>query len=780
MVGDLVEKERLPKLGEEGFIKLNLEKVGNMSANGYFHPFLGRQRFCCFRYTENGNCDSNNGAWSWNYHFYDNNSGVYHCNHSFAGNQYGFNGYVYTHNKVYGSTNPYLGNANMGIYLTDDGGTPGFYLCVLATEYAMLKNSFHESRATAEELWQVLNLFDRLDYMGEVVFGKPPKVDGFFIRNDIPEDFLRNGEFGKNYTLTTNLYAGGPWKDGSNGFVNRLNSCPDQSDWDCDYGAGLNRNLFTNESKRFKEFVMSQDQSIRWLLGLAMVIKQCPDDSNFPFRTKAQEVMERLIRYISDGFYNYHGGDRVSNRWVIIQPDGNHVCLGADARSFSFYLATIGKKLTGKNYHNAVSLTTGLTSAMGIKLLYLPLLTNALPAKPFATDFNFLLIDMLGAMSKLDIKFFDPSTWSRALWSLPHKSIAKRSFANFLYNLERAGNQCDKRNNSFTIEPSLDLYTSILNNEAPYYPPQLYRDILVNDCFKCHTTLHDDCSEESSGVNYMMLFTHFSEVFLPHEVNLGGQNKYFEEGKLPYLLDRKLSFRVPYYVKQNAPIGNASNKLTIQAARSLKLTNKILSDGFCDFYAPHILLEPGFSASFGSKVFIENNRANCGIINSTGVSQQPFAYKTDNKPDTENSTYQLKNEYVPDSTFLKKLFENFKLSDWIRDEEIDALSEEDKQFILSYWGVNKNSDDFSFNASVFPNPSNGLFKIQVNTKQNGELDFQLFDVNGKEVRQQNLGYIEKTKSNEFEIDFSNLSKGIYLLRLQQEKIYIKNFRIIIQ
>lgn len=155
---------------------------------------------------------------------------------------------------------------------------------------------------------------------------------------------------------------------------------------------------------------MSQDQSIRWLLGLAMVIKQCPDDSNFPFRTKAQEVMERLIRYISDGFYNYHGGDPVSNRWVIIQPDGNHVCLGADARAFSFYLATIGKKLTGKNYHNAVSLTTGLTSAMGIKLLYLPFLTNALPAKPFATDFNFLLIDMLGAMSKLDIKFFDPST----------------------------------------------------------------------------------------------------------------------------------------------------------------------------------------------------------------------------------------------------------------------------------------------------------------------------------------------------------------------------------
>lgn len=169
-----------------------------------------------------------------------------------------------------------------------------------------------------------------------------------------------------------------------------------------------------------------------------------------------------------------------------------------------------------------------------------------------------------------------------------------------------------------------------------------------------------------------MLFTHFSEVFLPHEVNLGGQNKYLEEGKLPYLLDRKLSFRVPYYVKQNAPIGNASNKLTIQAARSLKLTNKILFDRqFCSNSGQIRMRKNNGSDTFddwlygspnefwyGFKVGVSANRdltfgvtatTNCGYC-SVGVLDNTFRWQfATDRSYTKNDVNYILSSY--DATF---------------------------------------------------------------------------------------------------------------------------------
>ncbi|MBZ9629958.1 T9SS type A sorting domain-containing protein [Salegentibacter sp. LM13S] len=62
--------------------------------------------------------------------------------------------------------------------------------------------------------------------------------------------------------------------------------------------------------------------------------------------------------------------------------------------------------------------------------------------------------------------------------------------------------------------------------------------------------------------------------------------------------------------------------------------------------------------------------------------------------------------------------------------------------------------------SIYPNPvTNG--KVYISTSQNKEKDIQIFNVLGKPV--------QRTKLRGKELDVSNLSAGIYILKIKEEK-----------
>ncbi len=63
----------------------------------------------------------------------------------------------------------------------------GFYLGVLATEYKIrqLNNNKIEAKETINEINNILTTIDRLDSVAETFWGKPPKLNGFFIREDV-------------------------------------------------------------------------------------------------------------------------------------------------------------------------------------------------------------------------------------------------------------------------------------------------------------------------------------------------------------------------------------------------------------------------------------------------------------------------------------------------------------------------------------------------------------------------------------------------------------------
>jgi hypothetical protein len=71
----------------------------------------------------------------------------------------------------------------------------GWYLSILSSEYAI--NNYLQldsaKEAVISELYYALNALKRLDSLGNTIYGLPAKVDGFFIRDDVPEDFFTNG-----------------------------------------------------------------------------------------------------------------------------------------------------------------------------------------------------------------------------------------------------------------------------------------------------------------------------------------------------------------------------------------------------------------------------------------------------------------------------------------------------------------------------------------------------------------------------------------------------------
>ena len=74
----------------------------------------------------------------------------------------------------------------------------GIHMAILATEYALLKQQGYTTDHIAEELYFAIKAFERLDAGAEPFFGNPgPNDPTFFLRDDIPSDFMKNeeGEF---------------------------------------------------------------------------------------------------------------------------------------------------------------------------------------------------------------------------------------------------------------------------------------------------------------------------------------------------------------------------------------------------------------------------------------------------------------------------------------------------------------------------------------------------------------------------------------------------------
>lgn len=275
-----------------------------------------------------------------------------------------------------------------GMKIGDGTSTLGYYIAQLALEYYLLYRNHQKTDSTLYELVCALYAINRLDLKAETTLKNPscsPQLNGFFVRDDVPCNFIQN-----NYEHFNYFSAGINNNSQSRGFASYFESGMSRtsSDWCDDYekgGSGL--------------FYISQDQVYNLLYGLAFVRRFVPEgvvakdrygntfwfqDGQIYLSEEAKAIAKRIIDNIRDpkkctgvscggddwsirfpnncdkvpssGFIDPHAFPLGESECVI-----DHKKWGA---SFSRDIICASKCLNGfcsAQYHNTFSLTGGRT-----------------------------------------------------------------------------------------------------------------------------------------------------------------------------------------------------------------------------------------------------------------------------------------------------------------------------------------------------------------------------------------------------------------------------------
>ena len=279
----------------------------------------------------------------------------------------------------------------------DGTSTLGLYIAQLATEYALLVKHFQNTDKVKHELFCALNAFDRVDYKAEgATVNGTNTLNGFFVRDDIPKNFVFNNYDHFNYYNTWDgnpshvlPWTVGPGNDpepntaesGDHGFHSNCQTgmFKTESSWSgwAETGAGL--------------FAESQDQAYDLLLGLAFVNKFVGSSvtdgtAAFPYtgetsiREQARKQAKRIIDHIRDAKNIADGSScngSLATGWHIKNPvNCNNVSTGDNATTYGYPLAegesfitsdnytmpmnnTLGVPTGGSTYHNNYSQTIG-------------------------------------------------------------------------------------------------------------------------------------------------------------------------------------------------------------------------------------------------------------------------------------------------------------------------------------------------------------------------------------------------------------------------------------
>lgn len=88
------------------------------------------------------------------------------------------------------------------------------------------------------------------------------------------------------------------------------------------------------------------------------------------------------------------------------------------------------------------------------------------------------------------------------------------------------------------------------------------------------------------------------------------------------------------------------------------------------------------------------------------------------------------------------------------------------------------NEEFLSDFSVYPNPNNGVFSLEIETKNSADILVSVSNVIGQEVYNRQLSNVSQFKD---EIDISTLQSGIYILRLYDDQQHvIANEKLIVR
>lgn len=167
----------------------------------------------------------------------------------------------------------------------------GTWIAVLASEHEVFTRLGLDTTETRSDLYYALTAFNRLDALAEVDFGKPPALDGFFRRDDVPEDFYRLPDGSPRFPRAD-------LPNGRYGCVAATCDPPEVS------GGSY----------------VSGDQVIGMLLGTALVAELVPAGATFgglDLQHEARAITHRIVEHLVGNGYHVRAPDGTTppNEW---------------------------------------------------------------------------------------------------------------------------------------------------------------------------------------------------------------------------------------------------------------------------------------------------------------------------------------------------------------------------------------------------------------------------------------------------------------------------------
>ncbi|HEB62739.1 MAG TPA: T9SS type A sorting domain-containing protein [Bacteroidetes bacterium] len=88
------------------------------------------------------------------------------------------------------------------------------------------------------------------------------------------------------------------------------------------------------------------------------------------------------------------------------------------------------------------------------------------------------------------------------------------------------------------------------------------------------------------------------------------------------------------------------------------------------------------------------------------------------------------------------------------------------EYTVGTYEINLVTDKINI-TGISPNPSNGIFSVNLNLKESSKLSFQLFDLNGKQMFSKKYNNNLKGKQ-ELKLKINNINSGIYILKINSD------------
>ena len=717
-------------------------------------------------------------------------------------------------NLVNPNSTPITGNT---FRLDDLPVHQGWYIGVLATEYALLKQHNRNTDDVKHELFCALYALNRLDLAGEKVGDQA--LNGFMIREDFPVDF---------FALHPEIQAPDDEIIQEKWNVNR-----------CTNHGGFSNECFHKLSDpeapyfgTYNEMALSMDHYARILMGLALVTKfvdlnaldykltedgliinEFQDGENF-LRFEAQKIADRIVSYFKDHkWILLFPGSELSNSlaeqnipyssmeqnclfgtniwgslfgnepcrncaWSsIVAGDGSLiqgvvVPRGANATHFSFGFNRAGGAIKSNfnkftfdyaNYNDIIS-TSASVAWNGLSDLHA--ITEPKKAG------NRAYISILAAIGDswiptLDLlNFIDQNSYKWGVYSMLNAALWDKDFEpNYDYSLERM-------NTAPCKGPDRSYYTQWNDNNA-------------FDVDSYNTSPTESGEVKCNGLDYMLLhnlylLTHPNYVQY-NRVNIGDM---YLAAEIPYVIP--FPSCAPNYFTAVGTLSTGSSSILPDQLEYLcvgqintnqKIRPKNLSGPYVGYDQCFLnsLVYINVNTNVDAVPFVTYKATNDVILGDEfeGLEGIEFWAKAiEFKCNAAGDAYERLAGSI-DSTSNDKGQRNFLKNDNTK----DLVSKNNELPIRQSENKTYNSKPF-FN--IYPNPNEGVFKVEYSTSVTNlnNINLILYDIMGNELLQK-----ETEKNNSkflWEINLTDLIRGVYIIKLVNQEGVLETKRMVVK